>query len=173
MAYTKEAKVEPALLEVAMPYGGILNVDAWVTLLEGHSTAEWEEIKIITDPDPKAVIPANFIIQRDQHFRLRFWIERTGLFVKYLKGGKWKMDVFFEKMGEPETAIHPQTFVADDGVEGYLMNAGKNYTDLIVDPNEMEEGVYRVVCRLQYYRDGQPEAIAGFHEGFMVQIYED
>ncbi len=143
-----------------------LSVRGNATLLEGQSTADFNEVPAIIPPATKG--PSNSIIQRDQSICVRFRWQTRGIFTAFLGGGTWKCDVLFEKMGGGEFGFNPMNAVAAVG-------APNNYVlDVNIPPTTLPSGVYRVVARLRWnFASGAPGPIVAFHDLDLIEVYED
>ncbi len=137
-----------------------------VDIFERASTSDYEEVPDIAPPPNEG--PSNMIIQYDQPWFARFYWSVKGPLTRLLKGGNWKCDLLFEAMGEPETKLNPHVMVPAEG-KPYDYTA-----DVDVRNGQLQDGVYRVVARLQYYDgDDRPMPIVGFEDSHVVQVYHE
>lgn len=107
-------------------------------------------------------------IQTDQQIRFNFNWAVNGLFVSLLNpGNKWKLEVFLEMMGPPESvSVPPVTIVYGAG--------GPYSSNVIIPPNTLSEGVYDVVAVLHFLdAASQPQFVAAFAEFGKICVYKD
>lgn len=123
------------------------------------------------------VIPAgaqrlsNHSIQTDQPFFVHFNWTTTGSFARFLGGGQWRCNVYFEKMGSGETAASLDL----TGMEASVGVSGTTYNkNLQVAAGAIPVGIYRVVAALQWMdASNKPGPISYFDEVGMIRIYAD
>jgi len=144
-----------------------LNITTNVQVIEHSSTGGFTGV--VLPPAAAAPGPSNNLIQRDQDFDIKFDWTENGLFANFLGGGKWQIDVLFERMGGAETAFNPSTNQVSAGVPGQSYTATVN-----IPKNTLDAGLYRVVTRMQWhFASGNPGPLVMFSDIGLIQIYQD
>jgi hypothetical protein len=112
----------------------------------------------------------NTLIQVEQGVNFGFQWSVSGCLVPLLKCSHWKVQLHFEKWGEPEF---------DLGALGitqvkYVPESGYTYNTVIsLRPNTVPEGVYDIVAVIRMYDyKNNPVPVAGFAELGKIQFYE-
>lgn len=111
-------------------------------------------------------ILTNRMIWENQFWSLEFtWIV-NGPLACLLQNGYWKAQILFEQMGRNEINFNPEKIVLDEGIPGY------EYTTLLnIPPYTLPEGIYQVVCCLEYqFKQGAPSPIVGFEDKGLIKI---
>lgn len=112
----------------------------------------------------------NSLIQVEQgvNFGFKWCVE--GCLVPLLKCSYWKIQLHFEKWGEPEfdlgsVGVQKVKFVPESGYQYYNV--------ISLRPNTVPEGVYDIVAVIRLYDNaGNPVPVAGFAELGKIQFYE-
>ncbi|MFK7847336.1 MAG: hypothetical protein AB8G77_18720 [Rhodothermales bacterium] len=146
---------ENLIKEEILPYFGFRG---HVHLFEGPSTDDYP-----------AAAPVD-IIQTDQSFHVRFHWRTTGN-LNYIMCGKWKCQIYLEKMGGDEFTLNPAHAI---GTEEFVAQP-KNYNCKIDVPAlQVKPGVYRLVATLTLIGDtGVPAPVAAFADLGLIQFYSD
>jgi hypothetical protein len=143
-----------------------LSIVANVKVIEGNSSTGYTGVGLGGAATPAET---NRLIQRDQPFSVNVDWTENGIFVPFLGGGTWKIDVLFERMGGAETNFNPGTTVTTSG------KIGKTYTASInVLQGTLPAGLYRLICRMQWhFAGGTPGPIVMFDDLGLIQIYQE
>ncbi len=141
-----------------------LAVSGSMKIREKKSTADYDEVPLVVAPNTDG--PTNMIIQRDQDWLVRFNINTSGIFTKFLKGGTWKVKVLVEGLGGATGTAGNSSFV-DPG-------AGSNTIDVSFAKGSLAQGYYRVVGQLRwYFQDGTAGPIFAFEDLGIIYMFED
>jgi len=136
--------------------------------LTGGGTVILNENLSPGSPGTAGNVSVSNTIQTDQQIRFNFNWAVNGLFVSLLNpGNKWKLEVFLEMMGPPESvSVPPVTIVYGAG--------GPYSSNVIIPPNTLSEGVYDVVAVLHFLdAASQPQFVAAFAEFGKICVYKD
>jgi hypothetical protein len=141
-----------------------LAVTGSMKIREKKSTADYDEVPLITGSNTDG--PTNMVIQRDQDWLVRFNINTSGIFTKFLKGGTWKVRVLVEGLGGAAGTSGSNAYV-DSG-------AGSNTIDVNFAKGSLAQGYYRVVGQLRwYFQDGTAGPIFAFEDLGIIYMFED
>lgn len=143
-----------------------LSINANIDIVEGNSTSGYSGVAVGNTPTPGL---SNQIIQSDQPFSVNVKWTENGIFVPFLAGGTWKIDVLFEQMGGAEVNFNPSVTVMSIG------KPGNNYSATVnVPASTFKPGIYRIIFRMQWhFAAGKPGPIVMFKDLGLTQIYQE
>jgi len=112
--------------------------------------------------------PPTTVIKTTDHFHVQVHWHITGTAATTL-GGEFIVKVFAESLGPgPEVllgSVVKQVSDAPPSLDRHYM------VDILVNPNPLPEGPYRLVSAILYRNGGIPGNIAGVEEGPTIQVY--
>lgn len=130
----------------------------------------------LTVLDPSGIAPTT-IIQTDHAWQVRVNWFINGVVAPFI-GGKWKVRVFAESMGNGAEKQIGDTMEVDLNSTPPLPTP-RNYTTTLNIPRfaddavkGLDKGLYRLTTAVLYENLLVPLEMAGFQEGPIVQIYE-
>ena len=134
------------------PFGG---------LLTGTMTANVE--------DPGGIQPPSTIIQTDDAWNIVVEWSIDGVAAPFL-GGDWHVRVFVESIGPGFAGQVGPT--VDVPLASQPPGPPRNYEATVnVAAGFLAEGTYKIVALLNYDVLGDPQEMAAFHDGPIVQLY--
>ncbi len=134
----------------------VLAISANVNMTEGPSTAN----------NPAVITVPPTAIQVDQATTFSFNWSLSGSLAPFV-GGSWQFDVFYEQMG-PAEATFPVPSKLVLNVPSGTFQSGT--TSIVVNPNTVPEGVFRIVIRMMMAPT--PSPICGFVDLGLVEYYK-
>lgn len=132
--------------------------DGQITWTEGSSTAGFKEGTV------------QRLIQKDQPINIKVSWKTSGLLCPFI-AGKWRVEVYLEKMGKGEYNGNNI-----DGSLDYDPNKRNHQLTISVPENTIDKGTYRVVvCLSLLAKDsGQTHGpLAAFADLGIVKVYEE
>ncbi|NJK83876.1 MAG: hypothetical protein HC912_08765 [Saprospiraceae bacterium] len=143
-----------------------LSISANIDIIEGDSSSGYSGVAAGNTPTPGL---SNQLIQSDQSFSINVKWTEHGIFVPFLSGGTWKIDVLFEQMGGAEVPFNPSANAMSTG------KPGNSYaTTVNVPAGTLKPGIYRIIFRMQWhFAAGKPGPIVMFKDLGLTQIYQE